>query len=369
MTHAAKKFAVAIIGRGFAALTTAVELARIGLENVVIIYDENDPYSASHAAQGISTVKGILEADAELFALKLEGHRGFESWLKDVEAILGEPRPTGVWRSGVVENFRTLESFRKDFGRIYRSDFIGAKNVRLSLDDPSNFASALYPADFWVDANYLLCLLLTTAEHLGVTMLPGRVSHVTANFGYASIHLADKTVTATCTIIAAGPGSVGLIPQGESDFSLGLQGVSGYTFQGKARGQDRCEVKKTHSLVINQGTAFWGSTSEPPMSMEAGPVPEKNQDDLVAKKSAQDILAQFSAQGHDLADITVKWGVRVRSRRRVPLVRNINRDANIWLNTAYYKSGVILAWLFAKRLALDVVTSIKSAERRATSNH
>jgi glycine/D-amino acid oxidase-like deaminating enzyme len=368
MKRAEEKFTAVIIGRGFAGLTSAIELARAGIENIALIYDELEERSASSVAQGISAVKGILEADAELFALKLEGHRGFESWLSGIETMMGKVRPPGVWISGVAENFTTLQSFRKDFGRIYRGDFVGAKNVVVSYEGKGNFAQARYPGDFWIDSNYLLSILMEAARALGVHLKPGKVTSIKPKSGQSAIGIGAQTLIAKFTIIAAGPRSLELIPKEMADSFDDFCGVPGFTFSGETSGQRRCEVKGTTSFVSCYGKAYWGSTSESavPLSLALAESERRSKD--INVKSAHELAKKITTELNVLTNISMCWGIRVRAKGRLPVVRQIHVSGNIWLNTGYYKSGVILAWLFAGRLAAQVAESIKIAERREISS-
>lgn len=368
MKRAEKKFTAVIIGRGFAGLTSAVELARAGLENIALIYDELEQRSASSVAQGISAVKGILEADAELFALKLAGHRGFDSWLSGIETMIGRARPPGVWISGVSEKFTTPQSFRKDFGRIYRGDFIGAKNVVVSYEDKDNFAQARYPGDFWIDSNYLLSLLMDAAQALGVHLVPGKVTSINPKSGQSAIGIGTQTLIAQFTIVAAGPRSLELIPKETASFFDGFYGVPGFTFSSETTGETRCEVKGTTSFVSSHGKAYWGSTSESAVPLSLALAESKKRSSDINVKLANELAKKITTDLRALTNISACWGIRVRAKGRLPVVRQIHADGNIWLNTGYYKSGVILAWLFAERLASQVAESIKIAERREISS-
>jgi glycine/D-amino acid oxidase-like deaminating enzyme len=369
MKRAEKKFTAVIIGRGFAGLTSAVELARAGLENIALIYDELEQRSASSVAQGISAVKGILEADAELFELKLAGHRGFEAWLSGIETMIGRARPPGVWISGVAEKFTTLQSFRKDFGRIYRGDFIGAKNVVLSYEGKDNFAQARYPGDFWIDSNYLLSLLTEAALALGVHLIPGKVKSIEPNSGHSVIEIGSQTLIAEFTIVAAGPRSLELIPRETADAFDDFFGVPGFTFSSETSGEKRCEVKGTASFVSSHGKAFWGSTSESAAPLSLVLAESKKRSSDINVKLAHELAKKITADLSALTNISTCWGIRVRAKGRLPVVRQIHAGGNIWFNTGYYKSGVILAWLFAGRLAAQVAESIKIAARREISSH
>lgn len=368
MTSQPQTHQAAVIGAGFAGLTTAIELARLNLHPIVVIYDDSDASFASKAAQGVSAIKGILEADAELFALKLAGHRGFDSWLSGLELLLDRERPADAWVSGVSENFRTKKSFFSEFGRIYRRDFIGAKNVTLSFGDDVEFVRADYPGDFWVDINYLFSVLTDAALKLGVNFIRGRVVRVEAHPGAANLYLESGQLRARSTIIAAGPGSFSLLAELNTCEFKDFKGVAGLSFSCQTQAPDRCEVKGTSSVVVRSGKAFWGSTTESAMAPMVGPDLRRT-DSQMEELTAKELAIKVQLNPADLHRIKANWGIRIRAKDRVPVIKKIHESSNIWINTAYYKSGVILSWMFAERLATQVAHSLKSAEHPETSNH
>ena len=345
---------VAIIGAGFAGLSAAISLARKGFKNIHVFYDQNDKHAASHSAHGMSTIKGILEADDDLFSLKLEGHRGFHNWVEELEEITGMSRSDRVWLKRVVEKFKSIKDFRKDFGRIYRRDFIGAKNVRLEFSEPDCFASAIYPDDFWIDPEYLLQLLETSARMLGVCLRHGRVAKIIANGKFSTLLFEDQSrVICDVVVVAAGAGSSKLIDSIQLQKKINLLGVAGLTFEVDTHDAQRSNVKGINSLVSTQNRAFWGSTSDPARALQ-------NLAEFMAPSSGEaeqvgsNLLRLFEPPLSVQKKIKWKWGVRVRSRNRSPVVMCIQPGSNIWINSGYYKSGIILSWLFAERVSEEI---------------
>lgn len=350
---------VAIIGAGFAGLTSAISLARKGFKNITVFYEKNDRYAASPSAHGMSTIKGILEADAELFSLKLEGHRGFEQWLEGLEELTGISRSERVWLKGVVEKFKSKQDFKKEFGRIYRHDFIGAKNVRSTFSDPDCFASAIYPNDFWIDPDYLMKLLLTAADILGVSLRNDRVTRIIPHEKNATLFFPDESsYPADLVVISAGVGSASLLSNLDPQQKIKLMGVAGMTFEAVSNGPRRSDVKGTQSFVSSHQRAFWGSTSESSQELD-----DLSQYNVPSIKEAEQIgfsLLKFFQPPPSISEkVKYKWGIRVRSRNRAPIVMCIDPAANIWINSAYYKSGIILCWLLAERMTGDILKSLK----------
>jgi len=361
MTELASEFDVVVIGRGFAGLTLATELAQLGVCRILIVYDDKDKTTATDAAHGISTIKGILEADSELFARKIIGHQGFEQWLSSLEKITGKRRPDGVWQKRVEESFESLEKFRKEFGRIYRRDFVGAKNVITIQSDRDAFVKNIYPADFWIDPIYLNTLLVTAAQKLGVSMITGRVVDIKPAAGASVLTLNNgQNICAKNTAICAGAGTAKLIPSDCQALAPGLFAVDGFTFKSVSNGPDFCEVKGTSGFIRTNCNLFWGSTSAAAIPLKNGKQKFEQPTSDEGKKSAISLLKKISCNIDFIENIYAKWGVRVRTRDRSPAAMCLNSERGIWLNTGYYKSGIILSRIFSKMLAAQIVSRLKS---------
>lgn len=360
---------VVIIGRGFAGLSLAIELAQSGPARVEIIYDEADAFEASSAAHGISTIKGIFEADSDLFSKKIEGHRGFNEWLQSLEILVGSKRPPGVWRTGVSESFGTAEDFRKDFGRIYRKDFVGLKNVKIDFAIKDQFATAFYPADFWIDPHYLLDLLIAASKRLGVVITADRVLKIHLAHGHSELVLKSaKTIKTRCAVICAGAGTAALIPKDGPEAPQQLFAVAGCTFRAQNDEVESCEVKGTAGVMSFGKNIYWGSTSEPTQELLADVTLTKPQNIPEQILSGQKLLSKLGRHKIHPTSINPAWGVRVRTRKREPVVSCANPLANVWISTGFYKSGITLCWLLSKSVSKRLLESITISERQATSN-
>lgn len=62
----------------------------------------------------------------------------------------------------------------------------------------------------------------------------------------------------------------------------------------------------------------------------------------------------------DLPSLETSWGVRVRTRGRNPLVTQLLKTptGGIWVNTGYYKSGIILSWMLAGDISTEIAAQI-----------
>lgn len=360
-----------VIGAGLSGLATAFELARAGFKTT-IIYNPDDLIYATKATHGISTIKGILESDAELFGLKLMGHRGFSGWLSEVEAVVGSPRHAQAWRAGVVESFQTIKDFQNEFGRIYRKDFVGAKQVQWLESGTNDFAKVLYPGDWWIDPEYLIKTLWKSLEMLGVAKLTGIVKSVASDAGGVKIILNDpRELRANHAIVCAGVGTQSIFEESNIDLKESFFAVAGYTFTGLSDVERNFTMVKATSGVTQVGKkVFWGSTSDATLSLQKNTGGEcmalrkgKNEMELARTHLAKLCPELFK---DEITDIHIRWGVRVRTRSRGPLVNaaRTSRKSSIWINSGYYKSGIILSWLMAKRIAKSI-----SAGHPYSSNH
>jgi len=356
MTPLVSESTIVVIGHGLAGLTTALALAQRG-KSVVIIAKEDDELAATPAAHGISTIKGILESDSELFALKLEGHRGFNAWLSGIENILGQKRPEAVWVNSVVEIFQDFESFCHEFGRIYRRDFFGAKRVTFDAFSPDAFARVTYPGDFWVSPKYLVDILKKAAEKKGIETISSEVSRVSSKLEGCQITLADgQQFIARAAVLCAGA----RIPKLLSDSGIMQEdwfAVAGYTFKARAEVLNACYVKGTSGVTAMNGSIFFGSTSEKSIKLDSRletSVQVKKSLNAVSELALAHIAsAKFSGvlSPKEMSQLRAAWGVRIRTRSRKPNIARVGAKDNIWLNAGYYKSGIILSWLMAEELS------------------
>ncbi|MCX6119516.1 MAG: hypothetical protein NT027_18420 [Proteobacteria bacterium] len=61
----------------------------------------------------------------------------------------------------------------------------------------------------------------------------------------------------------------------------------------------------------------------------------------------------------DMDHLEFRWGVRVRGKSRLPIVRFLDSHHRIILNTGYYKSGITLSPLFATKI-VDLILNTRS---------
>ena len=362
------KSPVIVVGRGLAGLTTAMCLAR-RKSPVKVFYDSEDQNAATPATHGICTIKGILESDTERFDLQQRGHRGFEPWLREWEVFLNRSRPKDSWLSGVREVFPSMDDFRSEFGRIYRKDFLGAKNVVVTTEKVPAFAEAYYPGDFWIDPGYLIKTYQEACVKLGVSFEDFRVGSLKADGDSLRVIGTDgKSKLTPAAVLCAGYGLAPILadlgrPSGE------MFAVAGYTFKSRVEHPDSCFVKKKTGIAFKNGVVHFGSTSDKSTKIGGDSSSLRwrstDEEEVLGKTTFQETACDISKGliASELSTLEVRWGVRVRTRERMPLVKQIQetRNGGIWINTGYYKSGTILSWLIAEDLAAKIAAVVTGA--------
>ncbi|MCX6126617.1 MAG: FAD-dependent oxidoreductase [Proteobacteria bacterium] len=340
---------VVVIGQGFAGLTTALVLSRNGYL-VTVVGPQSDQLTASTAAHGVSTIKGLLESTQELFALKIYGHRMFLSWLSGVEADSGLVVAKVL---GVHEPFWFKDDYWLNQKRIYKRRYLGAFSL-----EPSEchyfkraFLTNLYPHDFWVDTDQYLLALKTACVRFGVKFeMEERVIGLVES-GSGVIPEVEQGAGGTFdfAVICAGAGSL-VVGSKLTKPLEGLYGLGGSTFiceaEGFKDGESFCAVRQFHAGTLHKNKIYLGSTTDTALI----PISSRESETDVALNSARVSHLTVGAIASRLFNRMViaehtaanRWGLRVRTKNRTPFVKPVGVGGRVILNTGYYKSGVTL---------------------------
>ena len=348
---------IAIVGRGFAGLTSAIVLKRAGYE-VELIGPAVDENSASQAAHGASTIKGLLESTQPLFALKMFGHQTLKTWLREIETISGIKIPKII---GVSERFDSLPEFKKEQGRIYKSRFLGAFCV---LHNPG--LENVYPQDFWIDSDQYLqalnvaCqkLLIPVATEAFLTDLKESNDKVILNLGDHDSYACDAVILA----LGAGVQKIQNFEEVQKNFF----GAPGYTARAKklksaTEEKSWCVVKELAAVAVWNDEVHIGSTTEAngipllgkPFSEFKRVQNEESVLELFHRLYSRVVGREWKVRGD--SSVQLRWGVRVRTKDRLPMVGPISAGSRIFINTGYYKSGISLTHVGAD-LLLSLLT-------------
>ena len=143
---------ILVVGNGIAGRCVAYRLLQKGCQ-VSLSFDENSKPDASYAAQGLSSVKGLLFPRSNLFGMKIKGHFALRRLLRDLNLFDDEKI-----RDRVFEPFHNELEKKSIFSRIYKHQFHGAYKKRL-IESETLLPSPLlgqgyrgawcYPQDFF----------------------------------------------------------------------------------------------------------------------------------------------------------------------------------------------------------------------------
>ena len=340
---------VVVIGQGFAGLTTALVLSRNGYL-VTVVGPPSDRLTASTAAHGVSTIKGLLESTQELFALKISGHRMFLPWLSGVEADSGLAVSKVL---GVHEPFWLKEDYWLNQKRIYKRRYLGAFSLEASECPHFKmaFLTNLYPQDFWVDTDEYLLALKAACVRLGVAFgMEERVIGLVESGREVVPEFEQGTgKTFDFAVISAGAGSL-RVGSGLTSAMEGLYGLGGSTFiceaEGFGDGETFCAVRQFHAGTLHKNKIYLGATtdtgvfplsineSETVAALDLAKVVPLTAGAIAARLFNRKAIAEHSSAG--------RWGLRVRTKNRTPVVKLVGIEGRVVLNTGYYKNGVTL---------------------------
>lgn len=355
-----------IFGRGIAGLSIAFRAALAGLEVVVIGKNYG---TASQAALGISSLKGLVLPASPLFSAKLQGHRNLGKWF---EEIGDESKQSLKWSNWpVVEPFWDAFSFEKIRKRVYRYGFRGtsatkiinreeAQLLGLNVEFLSKTIQGLfvYSDALWFDPGAVLAGLEKAIQRLGVRCLNAEVEDL--SFGRSELLFSLKDQNSR---VQMKPKAIALACGASSTDFLGVLGFS-------APKIDRVwgETAETHS---NTGKSFGcldelygfrmtggiiriGSSSHVIRSNED----TENPSSFIREKT-NELVSKF-VDNMGLSCVICgdkKWsytgGERIRVKDRGPLVDIFEKPwdpddqksgiLKIAVVTAYYKAGYQLA--------------------------
>jgi glycine/D-amino acid oxidase-like deaminating enzyme len=353
---------VVVVGAGLAGLTTTIELLKRRLD-VVMIFDPNDDHYATRACHGISTIKGIFESDSDGFRWKINGHSGFSDWLKDIETSLGQERTASDWQKGIFERFTDIEGFQKDFGRIYRKDFVGAKCIIYDFQKYASMLEAFYPQDWWINPTYLIDTFFKYLKMHSVQILEERLDMISRTSLDFKLKLSSGAIL-NCknVVLCSGADTPVFLKQLNLNKNKWL-GVPGYSFNGTTHSIGTAKfVKGMNGLICGNDRIYVGSSSSSAKEIQSIDdikkmliERQKDSPSAIALEIISKMLSKTESQL--ITSINSCWGIRVRLPDRLPLVKHVvfpDSPGNLWINSGYYKSGIILSWLFATKLAIDI---------------
>jgi glycine oxidase len=350
-----------VIGRGIVGLAVAFALMRSG-RKVTVIGPRDRPGSATTAAVGLSSLKGLVLAKKPLFAAKMAAHEALPRWLREVEAAAGVPIVHST--AGVFEPFADLKAFDGIRERVFHREFTGCLRVNVVPREGLQTAIPLlarsrgafhYVRDLWLEPVSCLAALELALRRNGAVFLDPPVDRLrpTGDGRGVMVEGSGLSLKGRDVVVAAGVFSDGILmgsglslpPQelvegetarAEMGSATGLMGFSALMRSGKT------------NMVIHQGRAWAGSTDRAKVSLDTCQL------DAVAVALLAEKLADATAFSAFLPPV---WGVRGRYRDRAPAIGPLffpGCGRPVWVALGFYKSGIQLAHLFAQKLAMHI---------------
>lgn len=357
-----------VIGRGIVGLSIAYEMCQLGW-NVTVIGPKERLGTASHAAVGVSSLKGHILPSQTLFLAKLKGHEQLPHWLAKIERDSGQKIPQ--IKSGVVEPFFGLDGFSYLSERVFHRKFRGCLRARLVGQSELSQAffgapflkatprgAFYYPGDLWFDPIATLEALETAILRLNGTFIDDTVCRVSPG-GIASIQVygANSQYSAKEVVVAVGAYTSDLLEKSGLP-TLPLQLSPGETLYAQTDFDlsFNLRIGKTN-YVGHQSELRWGSTS-------------RSGDNLETELAAGPVLRGIEALWSEASRVfkseylqpnrkSIRWGLRTRTKDRAPVVGQLfwpnHVQKRVWVATGFYKNGLQLAGLLARQIGANLL--------------
>lgn len=332
--------------------------------------------TASHAAIGVSSLKGHILPSQALFLAKLKGHEQLPHWLAKIEQDSGQFIPQ--IKSGVVEPFFDRAGFSYLSERVFHGKFRGCLRARLmapnelaesSLHVPflqkSPRGAFYYPGDLWFDPVQTLQALEQAILRLNGTIIDDTVHRVSPGVsGEMQVICTEGVYRAKEALLAAGAFSNDIL--GESGLpTLPLQLSPGETLYAQTDAELSINLRlgKTNYVGHNRQLR-WGSTSRTANSLqkELALGPSAGGIETLWDEASRLTKPDFLFRDR----MSLKWGIRTRVRDRAPVVGPLfwpnQGQEKLWVAVGFYKNGLQLAGYLARYLA-DSLCGIPSGHQ------
>lgn len=345
-------FPYLVIGRGIAGLTVAFELLK-QRRSVAVIGPSSFEQCATGAAVGLSSLKGQYHASKPLFAAKVDGHRHLWPWLAEIEAVSGQLIPR--FRSCSYEPFWSLTEYERIRERVFHRDFTGHTGAMLTSPDESiqNLFSlkiaghAVYDGDLWFEPRTCMEALEKAITNLGGSIFDDSITRLVSDETRIRVEGINCSYKSEHLILAGGV---------YSDVILKNSGISGPK-QKAVFGETIVTDRFSHGspqivhmgqkhLIGHDDTWRYGSSSYNIESFDG-----------LSHQCLEPALYLDSRLAPDLFPnkfSTRYTGIRGRYQDIAPCIGELNlpdSQRKIMLFCGFYKSGLQLAPLFAKKLA------------------
>lgn len=349
---------IAVIGCGVVGAAIAYELSQVS-QLEILVFDRQPPAQAATGA-ALGVLMGVIshKVKGRTWQLRQASIQRYATLIPELEAATGQTIPfnsDGIvslcFEAAEIPRWESLIQTRQAQQWPLELWSVGQLRDRCPQLQVDSAVAAIYsPQDGQVDPTALTHALVKAAQHRGVqfdfaadvTGLEWRDRHCQA------VQTATGSIPVDGVVIAAGLGSTPLTaeaPQGVTitpvlgqALQLQLQDSMGDpTFQPVVNGHD------IHIVPLGQGQYWVGATVEFPSEADAQhalqiqPVAER----LEAVRQGAIAFCPALAE----AQIVKTWsGLRPRPQGRpAPVIEWLSEGDNVFLATAHYRNGVLLA--------------------------
>ena len=345
---------IVIVGGGVMGCATALELARRGVKDVVVLERAVPGAEASSAAAGMLAAQ-IESRDEEELARFVAAREAYAAWAGALREATGID--IAHRRSGVLSLARTaldLERLRRDVdaqrGQGLRAEIVDAAGARAIEPEisPAIAGAAYYPDEAQVDPPQLLRALVVATARAGVVIRGGTTvsTLVTEGGRCVGVALDEREVArADAVVLAAGSWS-SLVPGVPAELPK-VRPVRGQLVQLEERPPRLGTILfEGHAYVVprGDGRVICGSTME-----DVGHRRE------VTAAGVHSILGAAFAVAPRLADAELvrswcNFRPSVASARGTPLV-GASPLPGLFLATGHHRNGILLAKVTADAVA------------------
>ncbi len=361
--HIDRSYEVAIVGGGVIGLCLARELVQVGVSRVVVVDRGRTGREASWAAAGMLAPSAENEVIDDLYRLCDESRSMFPT-LADELAI-----ETGIDieldRSGTLFTAFTDADREHLSSRYHKQLAAGIPVERLSAKEtlsaepnlaPDLRESLYFPHDWQVENRKLVTALRASVEMRGVDIVENAaVESVSTEYGKTTgVTVKGRSISARTVILATGAWTSAIQIEG-SAIPVEVRPVRGQmlSFERPQRSFTRVIYSPRGYLVPRaDGRILAGATVE-----EVGFDPSTTDDGAaLLKAAAAEIAPELSA-----ALITDHWaGLRPCSVDGLPIIGQMPGIAGLFVATAHYRNGILLAPITARIIAERIVEGTSS---------
>lgn len=363
---------ILVVGGGVIGLGIARELSRAGVRGITIIERGHVGREASYAAAGMLAPNAECEVVDDFYRFCDESRRSYPEF---AEKLLAETRiDIELDRSGTLYAAFS-EADREHLALRYaRQQAAGIPVERLSAGESLDLEPCLaasireslyFPTDWQVENRRLLAALTKFAVDNGIALTEGvgADSLVVDNGRVKGALVGGEPIFADATVLATGAWT-SLIKIGEGEMPFRVRPIKGQmvSFQPGSRVFRRVIYSPRGYLVPRaDGRILAGATVE-----------DVGFDTSVTASATESLLASAVEIAPCLkgTEVAETWaGLRPSAADGLPIIGKIGGLEGLFVATAHYRNGILLAPLTGKLLAESIVNGTDSEYFRLFGPH